>query len=702
MSSEPASPTAESAAGTGGSQVAQSLLARFDGAADGPLGEFARAYARRVTSGPLDEPGIDALAAQVAGLFEFISERRPGDIHVRAFNPDGARDGWSCRGSVLEANVDDMPFLIDSVTEELRRRGLAVRNVMHPVIGVERDGNGRLAAVVPARGALHRESVMHFEVDRRLPDAELEELTSAVIRVIGDVALSVRDFHAMADRVGRMIEFAQVASARYSRDEIAETVSFLEWLTQDNFVFLGYREYAIEGEDENATVSVVPDSGLGVLSDESGSTFSVPKRIAELPENIRERVVGGPLLIVSKTNRESTVHRRVRMDHIGVKRVGPDGSIVGELRMIGLFTSKAYAEPARHIPLVRRKLETIMSRRTSSRVARLQGSRRDLRELPQGRAVRRQRGVSADDGDGLMAMEEQRQIALFLRNDYRGTACPPWSRCPAITCTTELRTRLAALLEERFGGDRVEYHLTYGEAEPARFHFSSTCAGISRTSPGRARGRGAGGGPIVGRPAGRCPLQGASARRGPRAGPPLRRAVPRLLQVGDAALHGQVRRGRVREARARPGIRDRPPERARERREPDPAEAVQDRRQGDAGRAAADARASRAAVVEEVPTRLQEHQGEGRYLHDFGVYGPDGSQLDLETLGPLVADAVGAVWDGRAESDSLNRLVPCRGAVVAAGHDPPRLSRVPPGARRRLHHALPERRFVRNGTMASS
>ena len=344
-----------------GVAVAQSLLARFDGAADGPLGEFARAYARRVTSGPLDEPGIDALAAQVAGLFEFISERRPGDIHARAFNPDGARDGWSCRGSVLEANVDDMPFLIDSVTEELRRRGLAVRNVMHPVIGVERDGNGRLAAVVPARGALHRESVMHFEVDRRMPEAELEQLTSDVIRVIGDVALSVRDFHAMADRVGRMIEFAQVASARYSRDEIAETVAFLEWLTHDNFVFLGYREYAIDGgDDDDALVSVVPDSGLGVLSDESGSTFSMPKRIGELAPNLRERVLGGPLLIVSKTNRESTVHRRVRMDHIGVKRVGPDGSIVGELRMIGLFTSKAYAEPARHIPLVRRKLESIM------------------------------------------------------------------------------------------------------------------------------------------------------------------------------------------------------------------------------------------------------------------------------------------------------------------------------------------------------
>src|SRR6185437_10765183 len=155
------------------------------------------------------------------------------------------------------------------------------------------------------RGALHRESVMHFEVDRRLPQAELDQLTADVIRVIGDVALSVRDFHAMADRVGRMIEFAQVASARYSREEIAETVAFLEWLTQDNFVFLGYREYSIDGADESAIASVVPESGLGVLSDESNSTFAVPKRIGELPESLRERVLGGPLLIISKTNRES-------------------------------------------------------------------------------------------------------------------------------------------------------------------------------------------------------------------------------------------------------------------------------------------------------------------------------------------------------------------------------------------------------------
>ena len=63
-------------------------------------------------------------------------------------------------------------------------------------------------------------------------------------------------------------------------------------------------------------------------------------------------------------------------------------------------------------------------------------------------------------------------------------------------------------------------------------------------------------------------------------------------------------------------------------------------------------------VVEEVPTRLQELEGSGRYLHDFGVLGANGWPLDLDRVGELVADTVRAVWDGRAESDSLNRLVP--------------------------------------------
>ena len=75
---------------------------------------------------------------------------------------------------------------------------------------------------------------------------------------------------------------------------------------------------------------------------------------------MRERALEGDLLIVSKTNRLSTVHRRARMDYVGVRKVSHDGRVTGEARMLGLFTTKAYAEPASQTPLLNRKLRQIL------------------------------------------------------------------------------------------------------------------------------------------------------------------------------------------------------------------------------------------------------------------------------------------------------------------------------------------------------
>src|SRR5206468_107243 len=60
-------------------------------------------------------------------------------------------------------------------------------------------------------------------------------------------------------------------------------------------------------------------------------------------------------------------------------------------------------------------------------------------------------------------------------------------------------------------------------------------------------------------------------------------------------------------------------------------------------------------VVEEIPVHLE---GEGRvFIHDFGVLDARGAVLDLEGAAEAVRDALGAMWRGEAEVDSLNRLV---------------------------------------------
>ena len=138
-----------------------------------------------------------------------------------------------------------------------------------------------------------------------------------------------------------MIEMARAAEGP-DAEEVDETVAFLDWLLDGNFILLGFREYEIDDEE----IRLVAGSGLGILRDDAASAFARPVALDSLPDSVRRRATTGDVLLVSKTNRLSPVHRRARMDYIGVRDV-EDGRIVGELRLLGLFTTKAYAATGR-------------------------------------------------------------------------------------------------------------------------------------------------------------------------------------------------------------------------------------------------------------------------------------------------------------------------------------------------------------------
>ena len=109
--------------------------------------------------------------------------------------------------------------------------------------------------------------------------------------VLGDVRRAVLDFPAMADRGRRMVQIATAGAARYADDEVDETVAFLEWLLEEHFIFLGYREYRIDEE----SIAVVPGSGLGILADEDSSKFARPQPIGVAPAGqARARARGRP------------------------------------------------------------------------------------------------------------------------------------------------------------------------------------------------------------------------------------------------------------------------------------------------------------------------------------------------------------------------------------------------------------------------
>src|SRR3954451_8374911 len=328
--------------------------------------------------------------------------------------------------------------------------------------------------------------------------------------------------------------------------------------------------------------------------------------------------------------------------------------------MIGLFTSKAYNESARQIPLVRRKLESIMqwedliaeSHDYKAVVALFDSFPKD--ELFAATASELRATIMS-----LLGMQEEGGVRLFLRRDPVRRTVAAVVALPRDHVSTELRIRLEHLFELRFGGRAVDYTLSFA-TDPARFHFTIHVPSGEIPDPPMAE------------------LQQEVAAAARSWDDALSDAL--VAKLGAGRGHELARRYAARfpdyyksaaaiyqatfdvEQFERLGS-DRPYVVALQNEEGTAEPLTRLKLYKTGGKAPLTdllpvLEALGLTVVEEVPTRLQEHEGSGRYLHDFGVLGANGWPLDLDRVGELVADTVRAVWDGRAESDSLNRLVP--------------------------------------------
>jgi glutamate dehydrogenase len=633
----------------------ESVLERIGDLSE-PLAAFARAYLRRVPWDAAMTP--DTAFHEVAGLFRFI-ERRSGAIDVRVLNPTLDTDGYEAAGTVVEIRVDDGPFLVDSVTAELQAYGLAVVRVLHPVIGTTRDESGRLLSVDPAGRSPTRESVQHYVLDRRLEPVDHPALEARLESVLGDVLLAVRDFATMVEATKRMVSLARGGEGRYPQADVDEAVTFLEWLPQDNFVFLGYREYRIVDVGDDPALGVVADSGLGILSDPSHSKAFEPVPLASLPAGLRARFEQGDLLVVSKTNQLSSVHRRARMDYVGVRILGPRGETVGEARLLGLFTSKAYMESVTRVPLLRQKLAEITSGEDL-----IEGSHDHkaivalMESFPKDELF----GLPTDDLHqvlmGLLALQERAQVRLFVRRELLDRGVRVMVAMPRDRYSADLRRRLQDLLQERFDGISVDYHLALDRTDVARLHFivwvsedrvpDVAFAELEADVMTLARSWAERVAEVLSRRHGEHRAEALVARWAPRLPAYYTASTELNVAAGDIERLDELTRGgrpslvgmqnvtEGEEVLTRVALYEREGKRALSELTP----ALEDMGM---------------EVVEEVPTRLS--GDEELFIHDFGVLDSGGDLIDIDDAGARVARALAAVWEGEAESDSLNRLV---------------------------------------------
>jgi glutamate dehydrogenase len=450
---------------------------------------FLKAYYAQVDAGDLSgqEPG--QLAAAALSHLKFAQRRRSSAL-VRVFNPTMREHGFVSPHTVIEMVNDDMSFLVDSIGLALTERSLTMHLLAHPVFAVTRDRGGNLRSL-RARGEARAdgqpagtneprlESFQHIEVDRIVDRAARQSLAAQIGRSMRDVRAACADWGRMKAAARRAARELDALRGRLDPVNAGEAVALLRWMESRNFTFLGYREYRLRGAGGQEALRPVEHTGLGILR---RGHKPADRANRPLPRDIRRQTRSRDIVLVTKANIESTVHRPGYLDYVGVKHFDPGGRLIGERRFLGLWTSAAYNSNPHETPLLRRKVAQVVGHfalapdshdgKTLQHI--LESFPRD--ELFQASVAELNRFVT-----GIFGLQERPRVRALLRRDpfRRFHSCLVF--VPREKYNTQVRKRIEKVVREAFAAFSMESQVQIAESNLARIHI------VARNRPSESK-----------------------------------------------------------------------------------------------------------------------------------------------------------------------------------------------------------------------
>ncbi len=320
--------------------------------------EFVKQFYATVAPDDLLGLEVDDLYGAAINFWSLIEKRAPNETKIRIYNPDFERHGWQTTHTVVEVISDDMPFLVDSMRIVINRMDLVSHLIIHMGnMHVIRDKADNILNIlprnVPPPKDIKREDSLPkhpflMEIDRQTNPATLEELHRHFERVLEDNRVVVADWLNMRTKVHEIINELEQLRDNLDINEVEETKAFLNWIEDHHFTFLGVRDYQLVSEAGDTILKAIPGTGLGVLRENIGKTTA--RNVSLMTPEARELTLSSRILVMSKTNTLASVHRDAYTDYIGVKRFNEKGEVIGERRIIGLYTSAAYNTNPKHIP----------------------------------------------------------------------------------------------------------------------------------------------------------------------------------------------------------------------------------------------------------------------------------------------------------------------------------------------------------------
>lgn len=442
----------------------------FDGS---QLKVFLSHYNRYVEDDNLFAFAAADVAKSIAEHLHLGLVRSPDQALLRVFTPDRHRDGYTLGGAtVVQLVMADQPFIVDTLALTVARFGWSVREIVHPQFRVARDIKGSLIDVVPADYAPDTlaESWVTMLIGAPLgqsAESLTPALTQALTNALDQLHAICADDKAMARRIRGAADAATTDPGPISKEQRTQTRAMLNWLLDDHFVPLGYREYVVTPDPAKPggwDFTPVLGSGLGLMrGDQDGEgTFNA------YPQGTHP-----DQLVITKDSDKSTIHRFGYRDYVGMRIFNKSGDVVGERRLLGLFTTSAQGESIMRVPMLRGKAGEVMARighEDDSHGGQL--VRQALESFPRDELYQ----AHVDELEPVIAevaqLTAQDDVRLFLRRGTWGRFMSALVYFPRERFTTAVRNKIEQLLLQSFQGEAVEVQTSVTESVLARLYLT--------------------------------------------------------------------------------------------------------------------------------------------------------------------------------------------------------------------------------------
>src|SRR5690606_19777805 len=525
----------------------------------------------------------------------------------------------------------------------------------HPIIPVLYGSNGiEQIGDVDGGGINGKVSLIHIHVPRLSAD-EAAALQTRLETILDQVRVAVRDWKPMLARVEQEITRLRYNSAPLEAAAVEETISFLEWLRDENFTFLGIREFRYSGNANTGTLKRSENPGLGILSDPDVQVLRRGGEATTTTPEIRAFLHGPEPLIVTKANTKSLVHRRAYLDYIGLKMCDDKGALHGELRIVGLFTSTAYTQSVLSIPYLRSKARAVIE---ASGLSQFDHSGKALiyvlESFPRDELFQISLPLLQEHAEAILSLGERPRVRVLYRIDQFDRFVSVNVFVPRDRYSSAVRERIGNYLKDVFKGRVSAFYPAFLDGPLTRVHF------------------------IIGRSEGKTPRIAPTE---------MENAIRALIRTWDDALSEAIESTDVDKATAT--IASQLPESYRNSFDAETALVdaanvnklsaespilIDFYRRPDHGPqqaalkifhcSAPVALSQRVPVLENMGFRviseqtfeLGELNGQEIFLHDMELEMRSGEEMDLTDDGILSEQVCAAVWRGEQDSDGLNAV----------------------------------------------